>query len=345
MNHPLNPRQKNVLSAIVNHYIVKAEPVSSRILSMNPLFQASSATLRNTMAELEDLGLVEQPHKSAGRTPTDRGYRAYVDELMMIEELPATQKQALEAELGEAQDEQDLLSQAARILGQATNLLGVAVSPSLEESLFQDLSVVQLPGGRMMLILSVSDLVFRTMLVDSGLDTSIYRLEAIARRINERMKGRPVSLLNAFLKNPTENPISADEGRALGFFNRSISKLFDAQKDQEIRLSGTKNILSRPDFERIEDLESILEFLDSKIALVHFLRQRQERNGVHVTIGEEHREGQKLRPISIVTSAFTLGGGHGVVGVIGPKRMPYSKLISIVDFMAKTLSGRNKQKP
>jgi heat-inducible transcriptional repressor len=231
------------------------------------------------------------------------------------------------------------------MLGRAANLLGVAVSPSLEEGLFQNLSLVPLAENKLMLILSVSDLVFRTTLVDSGLDTSIYRLESIARRINERMQGKPVSFLNAFLKNPAENPISADEGRAFGFFNRSISKLFNAQKDQEIKISGTKNIFSRPDFEKIEDFESILEFLDSKIALVHFLRQRHEREGVHVTIGEEHRDGQKLRSISIVTSAFTLGGGHGVVGVIGPKRMPYSKLISIVDFMAKTLSRKNRKEP
>jgi heat-inducible transcriptional repressor len=139
VNNPLNNRQKQVLTAIVNHYIVKAEPVSSRILSMNPLFQASSATIRNTMAELEDLGLVEQPHTSAGRTPTDRGYRAYIDELMEVEDLPAAQKEGIEASLREAQDEQELLTLAAQLLGRATNLLGLAVSPALEEGLFQGL--------------------------------------------------------------------------------------------------------------------------------------------------------------------------------------------------------------
>ena len=342
MYNPLNPRQKQVLTAIVDHFIVKAEPVSSRVLSINPLFNASSATLRNTMAELEEMGLVEQPHASAGRQPTDLGYRAYVDELSTLEALAPEQKQAIENELRDVQDEQEILAHTAQMLGRITNMLGVAVSPALEEGLFKNLSLVPLADDRLMIILSVSDLVFRTTLVDSGLDTSIFRLESIAHRINERMQGKPVSFLNTLLGDPSENPLSEDEIRAFRFFNRSISKLVNAQKDNEIQIAGTKNLFVRPDFEKIEDVESILELLDSKMALVHFLRQRNDREGVHVTIGEEHRDGQRLRSVSIVTSAFAMGGAQGTVGVIGPKRMPYSKLISIVDFTAKTLSKKHR---
>jgi heat-inducible transcriptional repressor len=338
MAKPLNSRQKQVLTAIVDHYIIKAEPVSSKVLSVNPLFQASSATIRNTMAELEEMGFVEQPHASAGRLPTDRGYRTYIDELMQIENLGAEDRRAIEAEIAENQDEQELLAHTARMLERLTRQMGVAVSPSVEEGLFKKLSLVPLAENRIMIILSVSEAVFRTTLVDSGIETSIYRLEAIARRINERMQGKPVSLLNGLLQNPKDNSTSEEEKNAFRFFDRSISKLFRTQKNEEIQISGTKNILNRRNFENIEDLESILDLLDSKMALVHFLRQRNEKEGVHVTIGEEHREGYPLRSVSIVTSAFSMGGAHGIVGVIGPKRMPYSRLISIVDHTAKTLS-------
>jgi heat-inducible transcriptional repressor len=338
MANPLNPRQKQVLTAIVDHYIVKAEPVSSKVLSVNPLFQASSATIRNTMAELEEMGFVAQPHASAGRLPTDRGYRTYIDELMRIETLSPEEKKVIEAEIAENQDEQELLGHTAKMLERLTRQLGVAVAPALEQGLFKNLSLVPLAENRIMIILSVSESVFQTTLINSGIETSIYRLESIANRINERMQGRPVSLLNTYLKDPKDNLTSEEELKALRFFDRSISKLFKTQKADEIQISGTKNILSSQNFENIEDLESILDLLDSKMALVHFLRQRNEKEGVHVTIGEEHREGYPLRSVSIVTSAFSIGGALGIVGVIGPKRMPYSKLISIVDHTAKTLS-------
>ncbi len=336
--NPLNTRQKQVLTAIVDQYIVKAEPVSSKILSVHPLLHASSATIRNTMAELEELGFVEQPHASAGRLPTDRGYRTYVDELMPIEKLPEIEKRNIEAQISENEDEQELLKHTAQMLERLTHQMGLAVSPSMEEGLFKNLSLMPLSENRIMIILSVSDAIIRTTLVNSGIETSIYRLESIARRINDKFEGKNVSFLNAFLKGPPENGLSEEERNAFKFLDRSISKLFQNQQEEEIRFSGAKNILNSQNFENLEDLEGVLDLLDSKMAMVHFLRQRNEREGVHVTIGEEHRQGYPLRSVSIVTSAFEMGGSHGVVGLIGPKRMPYSRLISIVDFTAKTLS-------
>ncbi len=342
---PLNSRQKQVLTAIVDHYIVKAEPVSSKVLSVDPMFQTSSATIRNTMAELEEMGFVEQPHASAGRLPTDSGYRTYIDELMPIELLSPEHKLAIETEMAEFQDEQEVLAHTARMLERLTHQMGIAVSPSVEDGLFKNLALIPLAENRILIVLSVSEAVFRTTLVDSGIETSIYRLEAIASRINEHMQGKPVSLLNDLLQDPKEKSTSEDEKNAFRFFDRSISKLLKAQKNEQIQISGAKNILNGRNFEIIEDLESIMDLLDSKMALVHFLRQRNDREGIHVTIGREHREGYPLRSVSIVTSAFNMGGAQGIVGVIGPKRMPYSRLVSIVDYTAKALSRwRQKNK-
>ncbi len=338
MNNPLNRRQKQVLTAIVDHYIVKAEPVSSKVLSVNPILQASSATIRNTMVELEQMGFVEQPHSSAGRTPTDRGYRTYIDELMPVETLTPNECEAIEAEIAEARDEQEVLSVTAKMLERLTKQLGVAVAPSLSQSKFQNLSLIPIAENRVMIILSVADTVFRTTWVDPGIETSIFRLESIARRITEQMYGKPVSLLNALLKNPMETLNSEDERPALQLFERSISKLFQGEKSEDISISGTKNIVGQQNFETIEEMDSILDLLDSKMALVHFLRQRNSNDGVHVTIGTENRDGYPLRSVSIVTSAFTMGGAQGIVGVMGPKRMPYSRLIAIVDHTAKVLS-------
>ena len=210
MNTPLNPRQKQVLTAIVDHYVVNAEPVSSKVLSQNPVLAASSATIRNTMAELEEMGFVEQPHTSAGRTPTDRGYRTYVNELMQVEPLPPEEARVIESTVSGANGEQDLMAEVARLLGKLTRQLGVAVSPAVEQAQFKNLALVPLDENRFMIVLSISESVFRTTMVDSQIDTSIYRLESIARRINERMQGKPVSFLNNFLRNPQEVPASEE---------------------------------------------------------------------------------------------------------------------------------------
>jgi heat-inducible transcriptional repressor len=334
----LNPRQQQVLTAIVDHYIVKAEPVSSKILSLSPVFHASSATLRNTMAELTDLGYVEQSHSSSGRRPTDRGYRTYVDELMQPAELDLADRKTLEAGLAGIVDEQELLNQTALLLGRMTQLVGVAVSPSVEQGTFRHLTLHALEQGRILVVLHASDMVIRTVLSDEALDTSFFRLDSLAHRLNAEMQGRPVADLNQHLSQIPDRPISPEENRAMQFLKRSIVKLIDSEKQQELQVSGAHNLLRSRDFEKMEDIESLLEMVESKIALVHFLRNHAERNGVHVTIGQEQRDGKPFRSLSIVTEAYSRGGSHGLVGVMGPKRLPYSRLVALVHHAAQTLN-------
>ena len=231
--NPLNPRQKQVLTALVDHYIVRAEPISSKILSRSPILQASSATIRNTMSELEGRGMVEQPHASAGRLPTDLGYRTYVDELMHPEPLSEEDKSTLNP-LAAEESHEALMSRAAKTLADMTQLLGLVIPPPEGQATFRNMSLVQVGEDRLVLVLSSSDKEARSLLMDSGQGASFYRLEAIVRRINQKMQGKPVSLLNDFLDSSPEKAVSMEELNAIDILNRSILKLSGSELANDV---------------------------------------------------------------------------------------------------------------
>ncbi len=344
--NPLNPRQKQVLTAIVDHYIVKAEPVSSSLLSKSPVLRTSSATIRHTMAQLEERGLVEQPHSSAGRLPTDLGYRVYVDELMHPETLHPEDQRVLDEALGRESGEEARMAYAAKILAELTLLMGmVAPPPAQSRGWFRNISLVPLEEGKVVLVLTSSESEVRSLMMDSGMETSIFRLEAVAKRLNQQLRGKPISDLDRLMSSPAERSVSKDESLAWELLNRSILKLTGTKSGDEVFLFGAKNLLHHQEFDKFSDVGSILELLDSKIALAHFLRQKADDEGVHVTVGEEREDGVRFRSLSLITTSFTLRGGRGTIGVLGPKRIPYARLIPLVDYAARALSRNRAPEP
>lgn len=360
----LNPREKQVLTALVDHYIVRAEPVSSSLLSQSAVVRASSATIRNTLADLEERGFVEQPHASAGRLPTDRGYRAYVKDLMHPEPLGEGDKRALDVAIpsfpdpeGDSPDAapsgmsppppslEARLAGAAKGLADQTRLLGLVIPPPTPRPLFRKASLVQVEDSKVALVLadsgSAAGTSVRSLLLDTR-DISIFRLEAVVKRLNDDMQGRPVSLLNDYIQGAEAVAGLADEKDAIGLLGRSILKLTQEKTGEDVLISGARNLVNRPDFANIADLDSIFGLLESKVALVHFLRQREsdgEDGDVHVTIGEERGpDGRLFRSLSLVTASFSGGGdSRGLVGVLGPKRIPYARLVPMVDYAARRL--------
>jgi heat-inducible transcriptional repressor len=373
----LNPREKQVLTALVDHYIVRAEPVSSSLLSQSAVVRASSATIRNTLADLEERGFVEQPHTSSGRLPTDRGYRAYVNDLMHPEPLAAEDKRALDVAIpsvpesgasniagsgafpaGAVRPEistEARLSGAAQGLADQTRLLGLVIPPPSSSPLFRKASLVPIEESKVALVLadsgSAAGTAVRSLLLDTR-DISIFRLEAIVKRLNDDMQGRPVSLLNDYIRGAEAIPTSGDEKDAIGLLGRSILKLSQEKTGEDVLIAGARNLVNRPDFVNSGDLDSIFGLLESKVTLVHFLRQREgdgENGDVHVTIGEERGpDGRLFRSLSLVTASFSGGGGsRGLVGVLGPKRIPYARLVPMVDYAARRLdinSGLSTEK-
>ncbi len=359
----LNPREKQVLTALVDHYIVRAEPVSSSLLSQSSVVRASSATIRNTLADLEQRGFVEQPHTSSGRLPTDRGYRTYVNDLMHPEPLTSEDKRALDVAIpsptparsgeerygGGGRDPEASfearLAGAAKGLADQSRLMGLVIPPPESQPVFRKASLVHLEESQVALVLadsgSLSGTGVRSLLLDTR-EISVFRLEAVVKKMNEEMGGRPVSLLNDYLRGAEDVTAQNDEKDAIGLLGRSILKLSQAKSGEDVLIAGARNLINRQDFANITDLESIFGLLESKVTLVHFLRQREARGDdedVHVTIGEERGpDGRLFRSLSLVTASFSGGGGsRGLVGVLGPKRIPYARLVPMVDYAARRL--------
>lgn len=356
----LNPRARQILTALVEHYIVRAEPVSSGVLSQSAVVRASSATIRSTLSDLEERGFVEQPHASSGRLPTDRGYRAYVDELMHPQPLAAEDRRALDVAIpsmpeqgragkGTPQSPEARMAGAAKALADQTGLLGLVIPPPEARPVFRKASLVQVADTQVALVFADSPdaahpvgTSVRSLLLDTR-DISIFRLEAVVKRLNDEMQGRSVSLLNDYIAGIEGISAPADEKDAMNLLGRSILKLSQNKTGEDILISGARNLVGRQDFAKIEDIDSIFALLESKITLVHFLRSREkdENPGVHVTIGEERgSDGRLFRSLALVTAGFSGGGtSRGLVGVLGPKRIPYARLVPVVDYAAKRLKG------
>jgi heat-inducible transcriptional repressor len=341
----LNPRQRQVLTALVEHYIVRAEPVSSGVLSQSAVVRASSATIRNTLSDLEERGFVEQPHASAGRLPTDRGYRAYVDELMHPHPLADQDRRALDVAIPSPVSFASVearLAGAAQGLADQTRLLGIVVPPPETRPVFRKATLVPIEDHKVALVFADSsgaETAVRSLLVDTR-DISIFRLEVVLKRLNDEMQGHPVSLLNDYLVRMEAAQVSADEKDAAGLLGRSILKLSREKTGEDVFISGAKNLVGHGDLGKIGEIGSIFELLESKVTLVHFLRQKEDEDGVHVTIGEERGpDGLLFRSLSLVTASFMAGSSRGLVGVLGPKRIPYARLVPVVDYAARRLSA------
>jgi heat-inducible transcriptional repressor len=232
------------------------------------------------------------------------------------------------------------LAGAAKGLADQTRLLGIVVPPPEAQTTYRKVSLVHIEDSKVAIVLASSGHAVRSLLVDSR-DVSIFRLEAVVKRLNEEMQGRPVSLLNSYIGDSEGNQPPGDEKTAMDLLGRSILKLSQEKSGEDIFISGAKNLVNRPDFGKIEDIESIFELLESKVTLVHFLRQREDEEGVHVTIGEERgQDGQLFRSLSLVTASFSGGGSsRGMVGVLGPKRIPYARLVPVVRYAAERLGA------
>jgi heat-inducible transcriptional repressor len=263
---------------------------------------------------------------------------------MNPEPLRPDDRETLDRSVSGNESHEALMARMAKTLADMTQLLGLVIPPPGDQATFRKISLIPLEEGKAVLVLSSSEDAARSLLVESGNETSVFRLEAIANQLNQRMLGKPVSFLNSYLEISQKSQISKDESKAMEIINRSILRLSKTRAGEELFVYGVRNLVSKPDFLKIEDIGSVLELLESKVTLVHFLRQRAGSEGIHITVGEERQEdGEVFRALSLVTSAFTMGGALGMVGVLGPKRIPYARLVPLVAYAARVLNRRSKE--
>ncbi|MEW6049802.1 MAG: heat-inducible transcriptional repressor HrcA [Candidatus Zixiibacteriota bacterium] len=340
----LSEREKRVLANLINYYIASADPVGSRVIANKFQMGLSSATIRNTLQDLEELGLVEQPHTSAGRVPTDIGYRVYVDYLLKPQKLTAAEEQAIrQTMLKEGRSINEILGQTAKLLSDITSQLGVTIAPKFEEGKLQSIRLIPIADSRIMAVVVVGSGLARSVILEievSVADTSLTEVESL---LNERLAG----LTLACIRDTISQRMAAVTGHArlLKLIVDSKEKIWTEDRAGDIRISGTDQLLAKPEFADRDRLSRLMKLLEDGKLLSDFLTQAHEE-GLVITIGRENRIREILN-CSVVTSTYRIGNITGTIGIIGPTRMAYDKLVSVVEYTARSitevLSGLNEK--
>jgi len=338
----LNDRERTILHNIVYSYIQTAIPVGSRFISKRKDIGLSPATIRNVMSDLEYFGYLDHPHTSAGRIPTDKGYRFYVNELMEIESLPDQDRSVIQAQLQGNIETDDVLKIASRILGTISHQLGVVTAPQMTSGIFEKLEMISLSTTRLLVIISIRSGLVKTLMMEIHSEISRAKLEEVSRYLNERLSGLTLKEIRDTFPERVRD-LRNEETGLIRLFIESVDKLFDENKKEKIHIGGTTSILTQPEFDTAKNFKTIVELMDNEEMIIHVLENSDLRSGsATVTIGEETKI-ENLKDFSVVTTTYTVGELAGTIGILGPKRMEYSKLIPLVDYVAKTITNLFQQ--
>ena len=335
----LSDRTRRILATLVRSYIETGEPVASATLAQKAGLNLSSATVRNVLAQLEDMGYVWQPHTSAGRVPTDAGYRCYVD--MLLDSRRSTKDvSAVEARLrqeaGDAPLMDDLLSSISHVLSEASKGVGFAIAPPNAGALFQRIEFVPISGSRILIVVVASGYQVSQKTVDIGESVTASELVQAANYLNAEFSGRTLDEVRAGVMERLREERSLYD-QLLGLALRLASSSFDnLDRPTSVYLDGTSTLLEevvQASGISAATLRTLWRMVEEKQRLVRMLNEYIDGPGMTVIIGAEHND-PDLRPFSLIASSFSDGRATGTVGVIGPTRMRYNKAITVVDIAA-----------
>ena len=334
----LNDRERTILHKIVYSYIQTAIPIGSRYISRRKEIGLSPATIRNVMSDLEYWGYLGHPHTSAGRVPTDKGYRFYVDELMEIDRLSDKDQTVIQSQLQGSIETDEVLKIASKILGTISHQLSVVTAPQMTSGVFEKLELIQLSSTRLLIIISIRTGLIKTLMMEIRSEIQRAKLDQVSQFLNERLSGLTLKDIRDSFTDRVRDYRNEETG-LIRLFIESVDKLFDENRKEKIHISGTKSMLSQPEFESTKNFKSVIELMDNEDIIIHVLENSDQKTGfTNVTIGEENKI-TDLKDFSIVTSTYTVGDLTGTIGVLGPKRMEYAKMIPLVDYVARTISN------
>ncbi len=332
----LDERNKRVLQAVIDSYIANGSPVGSTVLVKRYDFGVSSATLRNIMADLEEMGYLTHPHTSAGRIPTDRGYRYYIDSLISIQnDTDDIEDHLRRVPMLHGDDLHDLMEEASRFLATLSHCAGVVIAPSELEGKYKHIEFIRLRGRQVLLIFVTSTGTVQNKLIDldeavsqqdlnyfsSYLDEELeqWTLPDIRQRLIDRMQEE--KLLFTQLMEETYRASREVQGR-------------DSEK---VYIGGASQILENPEFANVEKMRSLFKAFEDKYKLLKLLDRGAAAEGIKVFIGSENPYFE-MQECSMVVSSYKAANVVGTLGVIGPTRMQYRQVIQVVDYTAKLVS-------
>ncbi|OXM86131.1 heat-inducible transcriptional repressor HrcA [Paenibacillus rigui] len=333
----LTERQRQILSAIVDDYIRSAEPVGSRSISKRGNVGFSPATIRNEMSDLEEMGFLEQPHTSAGRIPSHKGYRYYVDHLVNLGSLGQHEIDVMKMFFAEKMQEMEqVIQQVAMILSNLTNYTSIVMGPEMFNTTLRHMQIVPLNERTAVAIIvtNTGQVENKTVTLPEGIPMS--EIEKVVNILNARLKNVPLhhfkSKLFTEIGEEMQSYVSGYE-ELLTMLNGVVDQ---GEEDHRIFLGGTTNMLTQPEFQDMEKVKNILDLLAETPTLAKLFTGAS--TGIQVRIGSENSVAA-INDCSLITASYTLEGKHvGTIGILGPTRMDYAKVINLLDHLSKDMT-------
>jgi len=334
----LDDRKQRILQAIIDDYISTAEPVGSRTVARKHELGLSSATIRNEMADLEEMGYLSQPHTSAGRIPSDKGYRFYVDKLMKVRELSADEteslRKAMEVRISEVNQ---LLKQASSVMSRFTNYTSVAVTPQMRKSVIKAIQTLPIDTGKALVVVVTNAGVIRNSIVKISESLLPDTLTRISNFLNDKLSNMTIEQVDKSIFSEIEQELVIP-GKAVKPILDAVTNCIRQIDCPEVYLDGAINIFNHPEFRDISKAKEFLSVLDEKCVLYSIMDSVSNDRLINVLIGAENKV-EEIKDCSLVTTTYSLGGVTiGSIGIIGPTRMEYSKVISSMRFIRDKLN-------
>lgn len=336
----LPERERQILQAIITDYIASAEPVGSRTISRKYGLNLSPASVRNVMADLEEAGYLQQPHTSAGRIPTDKGFRFYVDALEPRPLSRQDQERIRSRFEGRATDAAEVLRETSRLLSSFSSLAGLAVAPRVDATRFRHIEFVRLRERDILVILVSESGAVHNKLIRADEPLSQDRLHEIANYLNSIIAGLTLRQARERLLAEMRADKAAYD-RLYAEAQALARRAFEAPRgpsESDVFIEGTLSIAEQPEFSSAEKMKALFKAFEEKSLLIKLIDKSMQARGLHILIGHES-EADEMAGCSLILSHYTVGDEVvGTLGVIGPTRMNYSRVIPIVDYTARVVS-------
>jgi len=347
----LSEREREILRLIIQHYVLTAAPVGSRYLSRVATLGLSDASMRNVMADLEYSGYIDHPHTSAGRTPTDKGYRTYVNDLMARERLSDAERKAVSRSFADAVTAEDVLKESTGILAKLSKQLSLVLLPAFDDGILEKVEIVQLSTNRILVVLAASSGRVRTITLETEAGLSPTKIDELGSLLNSRLSGLSLREIKATFRDRVQDLSDHDKG-VLRVFLDAPDRLFEDGGSERVRVTGARNILAQPEFQKKlnvsdQEFQSVIELMESEEVVIHIVErsvgglQMGDENGtggVAIRIGSELEE-ERMQNYSVICTKYQIGDQSGTIGLIGPKRMDYARMAPLVEYVAKAMSN------
>lgn len=337
----LELRCRDVLREIVMQYIATGEPISSRSLAKSGRFHLSPASLRNVMADLEDTGYLYQPHTSAGRVPTDRGYRFFINHLMRSRKLTPHEKEEIDGGVAKTNEIDEVMQLSSRLLSKLSDQVGVVFMPTLQQLSMRTVDLILVAERKIMVVIVGTNGVVVNRMIDTQVPFSREELERISRYISTEFSGMTLSAIRDTLSAKLADERARNDSAHRNGLVLGIEALDDALPlEHELFMEGASSILKKPEFSDAESLRKTMLLFEEREKLVDILNRCIEEDGLQIVIGSESRFTQSYNFSLVATRYGSRTTPVGMVGVIGPTRMEYARMAPLVDYLGRALSRK-----